>query len=241
MIDLTSISCDIRVIELEFIILAFELAQRLKFMNIAWFLAIALTLLCSIGIESPANASQSDKKHKHYKDETEWWKASFDRSMTAPDSEDPDRLSSIVLGGKMLMEERQQNLNASSFRLVYGTPGHFKLIRDDKRTKEVNKSIASSLEAVFGRNRPQFIAPGGAKNQSRTMIVKGRRGYTFAFLRDAPQLIEKKSKGFRYKEQELIDALALSIDALDLESTIHWSRSKVFIFNIWERLNYKAL
>jgi len=198
-----------------------------------------------------------------------YWSAVWDFDAVAPRSENLFylRIGRFDNDFKVMLAERLLSLHVPDVRLCVGTmqvPSSF-VSRDDARTDQVSAVLAAKVAERFSADRvwvppfvknyrPPFPAKGDWTPGVMTVEHQGRKGYSFAF--DAPDLIQDVGPDiFRYREQEIMDALAEAIGELDLEPVILWqlfsdvlnpnmphyagiariSTPKYYICQVWEK------
>ena len=180
--------------------------------------------------EAPGSAAGEVAKHER---EAAFWQAVFDPAAPQPAAE--GELFSMVksASGAMLPEVRDQPLRLEGVRIIYGTP-MVSYVGHTESSARVAERVNAALRARFGGEAPITIDREGRAGKAEQIEQSGRTGFGFA-IRRGRELEERLPKGVRFRERELMEALAIAIRDLDLEPVIVWSRGSVYIFNLWQR------
>lgn len=191
--------------------------------------------------------------------------AAFDFDGVAPRSESFQHLLAgrwVRLYEQMAFDERTFTLYRDDVRICYGCRQDDPW-PEDARTVQVHEVVDRHLARVFDRAR-LWVFPGNAQWRTPTAMLRdgsggveridldGRRGYSFGI--DAVDLLQDIGPDiFRYREPELMDALAGAVHDLQLEKVIMWQRfgnalegpsypgiahpmqPTVYVVNLWER------
>lgn len=164
----------------------------------------------------------------------DWWRASFAAEGPFPLSEDPHLFSVAALDDGALPEVRGMPLHLEGIRIVYGN-GSVEMRDYDPRTEEIADRLTHALAHLFPGKPPELIGPRGRRGAIiHIENPPGRQGYSFAVARD-DSLVVRYPGAFRYREYELMRAIAEVIHGAELAPVLHWHRGDVYIFNVWER------
>lgn len=181
----------------------------------------ALPLVCAA-----KDAAQPDK-------ESTFWRAVFDAAAPQPPAE--GELFSMVktTTGAMLPEVRDPALRVDGVRIIYGTP-MVSYVGSTESSGKVAERVNAALGKRFGGAAPVTIDREGRAGKVEQVEKLGRTGFGFA-IRRGREMEERVPNGVRFRERELMEALAVAIRDLDLEPVIVWSRGSVYIVNLWQR------
>lgn len=191
--------------------------------------------------------------------------ACFDRNGTPPASES---LQHLLAGrwnqreGTIFTDERVMSLHLPDIRVCYGC-AQDTFVDPDPRTAQVGAALTEALERRFDRSRI-WVFPGNRNWTTpvpttrdndvgvEKIINHGRVGYCFG-VDSFPLLQDVGPDVFRYREPELMEAVADAVRQLGLAPVITWQRfgnplpgpamagmahpmqPTVYVVNVWER------
>ena len=215
----------------------------------------------------PAIPHPSDPRGPTFFDTApDYFRAVFDFNGVPPGSESPAQLLSGRMDRAMNIHlgERLLTLHLPDIRICYGVCSEG-FTAPNARSQEVGAAVAQALKAAFS---PEAIwrHPSAAANLLPSPMTRdgapgvepieahGRRGYCFG-VEAFPVMMDVGPDVFRFREQELMDALATVIRGLGLAPAITWQRfgrpvnqnapamagaafpfvPNVYEINLWER------
>ncbi|MBN2363453.1 WG repeat-containing protein [candidate division WOR-3 bacterium] len=164
----------------------------------------------------------------------------FDKKTPCPASESVTDLigvkTDLSLPEGMRFEERTMPIYVPGVRICYGVVQNMIVAADD-RTYEIEDGIIKSFREKYSsskiwvypppKEKEEWYIPRPLRNDNSIGVEKiehdGRKGYLFAV---EPYCIEQNfsSKYFRYREQEMMEALSDVIREKNLEEVITWQR-----------------
>ncbi len=205
--------------------------------------------LCEPGEEFKLNIYKKRAAVKHPDhDFGTWWfedlptylKSVFDKNSQCPASETATDLigvkTDLSMPEGMRYEERTMPLYVPGIRICYGVVQN-RIISTDERTNDIEDSVVKSFEENFSHKRiwvypppadgDDWYVPKPLRNDNTVGLEKieheGRKGYLFAV---EPYRLEQNfsTKYFRFREQEMMEALSQVIREKNLEEVITWQR-----------------
>lgn len=176
---------------------------------------------------------------EEYEDEQAFWEASFNLDLPPPLSEDPRGLFSILTyeSGDILREARPMTLFVPGLRIGYGLTS-VEYLKEERLSKKIIQSFQEKAKKFFYGESP-LLYNSSTETTSTDVIVKDDRiGYAFAMKRE--DLTTFPPACHLFAEYEVMCILKEIIEEYDLEPVVHWDRSEVFIFNLWEKPSESA-
>lgn len=137
--------------------------------------------------------------------------------------------------GQIRFADRMLTLHQPGIRICYGVYQAAEAFTDeiDDRAEEVCNVIEEKLAETFERywvfpgHKDRWLPPVPLDRDwelaVETIECNGRRGYYFA-IECPPLLLDASPQTFRYRENELMEAMAAVIEELDLAPVILWQR-----------------
>jgi len=150
--------------------------------------------------------------------------------------------------GDIVLEDRGMPLHLPPLRICYGT-GRAEFRPADAQAAKVRDALTASVAQTFAElanpRVPRFFDHAGALGQLDRLHLGNRDGFGFAFA--SPELVQRLANTrFRYREHELFEALAATVEAVGLSPVVTWQRFgkpfakswkslEVHVFQLWER------
>lgn len=170
------------------------------------------------------------------------WKRSFDLTKPAPLSEPADGPSFMMMQTEdgNVPELRLAPIERADVRIVHGLEDVEAREADlpvaQVRERAVRDAVDAAISAALGGQPIERMNRSGERNGSLDAIrFDGRDGFAFAFEGMRPAFVSHYPAGFRFREHELLSALADATRAASLAPVVQWARSSgTWIVNLWE-------
>jgi len=164
----------------------------------------------------------------------EWWAASFDPGRTAPACEPEAGLLMMVPSGEGYAAELR--LCAPIFpeaRVCFGL-AEVEYVQVP-RTDAVTSALRAALERTFRGAPPGFRDVEGVAGKIDGISAHGRQGWALAVPQLTPAMVQHLPRSVRFREHELLGALAEVVRELSLAPVIHWYRGDgLYVLNLWD-------
>jgi hypothetical protein len=171
-----------------------------------------------------------------YLDPTQWWEAGFNTQFSAPMSE-PINMpqSTAIYKDQKIFELKDSRLFLPDVRVVYGVAGA-NYISPSKYCATVMDVIKQHFKTYFNE-LPTLTNRHGKSDKVDLLFNNHRLGYAFYVPRQ--QMVANYSTSFRFREYEMMLSLRDAINHLHLSPTIHWTKDKAYLINLWEKWVYE--
>lgn len=121
-------------------------------------------------------------------------------------------------------------------RVVYGLEDVDPRDAVEAREREVRAAIDAAMRDAFRGQPPERMNRSGDRDGALDAIrFDGRDGFAFALEGMRPAFVVHYPRGFRFREHELLGAIAQATRAAKLAPVVQWARSSgTWIVNVWE-------
>ncbi|MFO0569474.1 MAG: hypothetical protein U0263_27730 [Polyangiaceae bacterium] len=170
------------------------------------------------------------------------WEQAFDFSRPPPLSEPDEGPSFMMMQSDEgnVPEVRLAPVELPEARVVWGLEGVDQRelgagTKEGEREVELRRIIDAALARAFrGQPPPRSNRKGETDGSLDGIRCRGRDGFAFAVDGMCPEFVVHYPCGFRFREHEILGALAQVTATAALVPVVHWERSRgTWIFNLW--------
>jgi hypothetical protein len=166
-------------------------------------------------------------------DDERTWAMSFDETVVPFSA--PEALEPLEGEDGEIPEVRLMPLALPDVRVVHGLLTDVEDLPWAPDASEVARALMRHLTERFGtRPRPTFYNKSGEADGAVDRIEAfGRQGYAFAIGMSDDEMQQPHPHGLRFRENEMLLAVADLVRELELAPMFHWIRNDPYIVNLW--------